>query len=245
MTAATLYADRLMLGRGVRESGIRYARRVERTSKHMARNAVVSLFTPRRFSGGLSILTMPGLDWSFERSLLANRERGRGSGDRGVRRTFITAVERNPAIWQASILRMPGADTSLSCAMPTPGFARAVTRSHSIQRFYNCDVSDFVTGAANAWRPDWRFVGAWIDLTGPLTMPMLDTLEALWGRISRHLVVTSLKARWPAEVGAQVREAGIAQLLMDRMPFAVPTVELEYADGSPMHQIVLTRVGAA
>lgn len=227
-------ADRIMLARHV-PPGLRYARRVQRTEKALARNRVLSLFSPKVWPGNLNILTMPALDWTFERALLTSRER---SYPRRVRRTYLNSVESSPAIWAAALRNIPGGDTSLTLALPCPSFARDVARTHHVGRFFQCAVEDLAFE-----QTDREFDAAWIDLTGPLTARRVDALAALWERTNRYLIVTSLRARWSGEFRDDLarHDGDIGALLMERLPGALPLSQYAYADRSPMHQIVLTR----
>lgn len=244
MSAYAELADRLMLGYGVTESGITYARRAQQSAKQIARNKILSLFSRDAWPGPLSILTMPSLDWAFEWGLIHARERGRAMTGKMPRRTYITSLERNPAIFHAALRRMPSAHLHMDCRMTTPAFARSVTRTSQIGRFYNCSLEDFVPGMTEHF-PKWTFGAAWIDLTGPLTEPMLQTLELLWARTHRILIVTSLKARWPKGISDEIASLdGPTELLLSRLPWSVPLQEHEYRDGSPMHQVALLKVAS-
>lgn len=229
-------ANRLWLNRST-DSGVRFARRPIKTEKAIARNCVLSAFG-QNVTGGrdaqLNILTMPGLDWSFERALIANREHGRGR--ERPRTTFITAIESSPAIYTAALRLAPGADNSISTAVKCPPYARAAARTYAITRYY------LTTFEEMALADTWHFEGAWLDFTGPLTISRLAGLEALWPRLGKRLVLTTLNARWTREIGAMICEAGgLADLLLDHLPGAVVVSNLLYADGSPMNQITIDR----
>lgn len=234
MTTMDALADRIMLSRHV-PPGLRYARRVERTEKAVARNRVLSLFSPKLWPGNLNILTMPALDWTFERALLAGRER---SYPKKIRRTYLTSVESSPAIWTAALRNIPGGDTSLTLALPRPAFAREVARTHIVGRFFQCTVEDLAVQ-----QTDREYDAAWIDLTGPLTDRRLAALVALWDRTNCYLIVTSLRARWAGQFRADLATHGgdLGELLMERLPGSFAVSQYTYADRSPMHQIVLAR----
>lgn len=237
VTAAAL-ADHLNLHPRVRDGGINFARRATKTNKMHARHQVEAMFTRRRWDRGLSILTMPSLDWQFEKNLIHSREHGRGL--LRPRQTFITSIERSPYVYKAAIGSMPGAQSSLSAAVAVPAFAKQACKTFSVGRYFQCELSDIAEHYATG---DKWFDAAWVDLTGPLSFQYLDTLLNLWSRIRSVLVVTSLRARWSAEFGQAMTEAGgLASLLAEDLIGAVPVSDYEYMDTSPMSQIVLRRV---
>ncbi len=227
-------ADRIMLSRHV-PPGLRYARRAQQTEKSFARNRVLSLFSPKVWPGNLNILTMPAMHWTFERALLTGRER---SYPKKIRRTYLTCVESSAPIWTAALRDIPGGDTSLTLALPRPPFAADVARTHLVGRFYRCTVEDLALQ-----QTDREYDAAWIDLTGPLTDRRVAALAALWERTNRHLIVTSLRARWSGQFRTDLAayDGNLGELLMDRLPGSVALSQYTYADGSPMHQLVLTR----
>ncbi len=234
MTSMDALADQIMLSRRV-PPGLRYARRIEQTEKSIARNRILSLFSPKRWPGNLNILTMPALDWTFERALLAGRER---SYSQKIRRTYLTSVESSPAIWTAALRNIPGGDTSLTLALPRPSFAKQVARTHIIGRFFQCTIEDLALQ-----QTDREYDAAWIDLTGPLTDRRVAALAALWDRTNCYLIVTSLRARWTGQLRTDLAAHGgdLGELLMERLPGAVAASQYTYADRSPMHQVVLAR----
>jgi hypothetical protein len=233
------HADRLNLTRGRRDGGISYARRQVQVEKFDARNRVLHHFRQSATGGrnkALNILTMPGLDWRFERALIADREHGRGRIR--PRSTFITAIESSHPVYIMGLRKMPGADASLSTAVSCPPWARAAAKSYTIMRYF---LTTFESLAANEDRLPYD--GAWIDLTGPITVPRLEALGQLWRRIRRCLIVTSLNARWPANAGAEIANAGgLAEALMERMDGALATENFVYRDTSPMSQITFHRL---
>jgi hypothetical protein len=56
--------------------GVLFARNSERVNKDEARQRVLDLFSLENWPGRLSMLTMPGIHWRFERLLLGAREVG-------------------------------------------------------------------------------------------------------------------------------------------------------------------------
>ena len=140
--------------------GMAYARKRDFTEKEKARLEVLRLFTKERWPTGLSIVTMPGIGWEFERMLLLMRERRkRALGDGGKRpeRTYICALEREEGIYRAALKTMPGVRHSL-VQLPAKADAPLCFRTYAITRFYRMSVEDFIT-----WTPG-VFDAAWLDV---------------------------------------------------------------------------------
>jgi hypothetical protein len=230
-----LAADRINLGYYRTDTGIRYARRKTTVSKAAARNAALSAFGASRFPGNLSILTMPSLNWAFERALINNREHGRGR--LRPRRTFVTAIERSHVAYKGALLKIPGHRSGIVNLPPAP-YARQTCRSFTIARFHLCDLRELALGLDG----EWRYHGAWIDLSGPVTASVLTALVNLWEtQIRSVLVLTSLRARWPRPINGMVREAGgLSAFLQEHIAGSV-LHDFDYADGTPMHQIAFFR----
>lgn len=228
--------DRLNLGRYSGDPGVRFARRPERVSKSFARGRVLSdiakWHAPRL---PLRILTMPGVGWSFERSLIDAREHGRGK--RHPRNTHITAIEQSTPVWTASLLNMPGRGLGMDMSLPCPEFASAAMRTFTISRFFKCSFEDLACSDYEYW-----FHAAWVDLCGPITVRRLEALGRFWERSLRStLILTSLRARWTPEIADAVHSEGIAALLLRHLSNGMVMSEFEYMDGSPMHQITVRK----
>lgn len=243
MTSLGRLADRINLGWYETDTGISFARRASSTEKTQARSRLVPLFGSRRWERkygqrNLSILTMPGLDWTFERQLLTQRERAKRRENPSF--TSITAVERSAPVWAASMLRMPGAATSLMLNVPCPPHARNACRTRAIGRFF---LSSFEGLALESGPKVYVFDAAWIDLCGPVTEARVHALKHLWDRKVRHLlIVTSLAARWPSGFADKVRQyGGITGLLDAELSPSAVVDEYTYRDGVPMHQVVLAK----
>lgn len=184
--------------------GMSYARKMNYTEKEKARVAVLRLFSSRQWSKGLSIVTMPGITWGFERMLLLMRERRkRALGDLGrtPERTFIEAIERDEAIYRASINWMPGAADTLSQLAAKDNKPLAL-RSYAITRYHKISFEDYV----DAWwhRPH---DAAWLDFNGPLTSQRIEKVARFWrDKIRWRMVVTWMNARYDAEAIKQIGE---------------------------------------
>ena len=220
--------------------GVNFARRKgERTGKDRARGAVLSMFSRKAIESGFSILTMPGVTWEFERQLLAQREGKHWTKNGKARRTFLEAIEREDAIYRASLAMIPGRqDIQFREALPS---ATACVRTPIVQRFHRCSLE--------AYARDWshesphQLDGAWLDFCGPLTLSRLDAIAALWKFRLRHwLIVTVMRARETAEVTALLDDAGgVPALLLRLCPDARVLHVIPYNDSVPMVQVALRR----
>lgn len=224
--------------------GVAFARKTERTQKDIARNEVLSLFSPIQFPKGLSILTMPGVDWKFERKLLGWRE-GNWYRKKGPHRTYLTAIENDRSIYHASIVTMPGLELDnakprgVVSVLDAPPFAESCVRNRWVCRHFFGNVDDLM--ASGYWHGD----GAWLDYTGPLSVERMRTIGGFFKENIRHtLVVTALKARWNKATGIAIDAAGgHAQWVSKHMPPSSINVHaLEYQDGaSPMAQLAFRK----
>lgn len=184
--------------------GMGYARKMNYTEKEKARVAVLRLFSKREWPTGLSIVTMPGITWGFERMLLLMRERRkRALGDHGRRpeRTFIEAIERDETIYRASLNWIPGGSTSLAqlAAMDNKPLT---LRTWAITRYHKISFEDYV----DAW---WHqpHDAAWLDFNGPITSQRMERIARLWHeKIRWRMVLTWMDARYDAEALRQIGE---------------------------------------
>lgn len=184
--------------------GMGYARKMNYTEKEKARVAVLRLFSKREWPSGLSIVTMPGITWGFERMLLLMRERRkRALGDYGKQpeRTFIEAIERDETIYRASLNWIPGGSTSLAqlAAMDNKPLT---LRTWAITRYHKISFENYV----DAW---WHqpHDAAWLDFNGPITSQRLDRIVQFWReKIRWRMVLTWMDARYDAEALRQIGE---------------------------------------
>lgn len=219
-------ADRLAAMKSV-DSGVAYARGMH-VEKSTARRAVRGLFTRQMWPKSLSILTMPGLDWTFEDALLRSREGNfyDHRGERGPRRTFITAIERTEAIYRAAVKKMPGLLNGLK-QKESPPYATASLKTPQIMRFHRCEFERLADHYVK--HREHGFDAAWLDFTGPLTNDLMDLMTVFFHAAIRwRLVVTSLAARWPAGTRDAFRWH----------PYPANRLwTMTYADNSPMVQV--------
>lgn len=219
-------------------SGEKYLRKKEVISKNEARRAVLDLFTIGQFPKGLTILTMPSIRWSFERSLLQAREsRNIFNKARRPHRTYICSIERDEGIYRTALTTMPGIEHGL-IQLDAPSYATTAYRTYYITRFYRCtfedlaDMSDFVHDAA------------WLDFNGPITLHRLEKIRNFWQyRLKKRLVITSLRARYDIETTDILKKCGgLSNLLLKALDNSKLIHEMEYMDTSPMIQLGLDKI---
>jgi hypothetical protein len=216
-SSSTLSADRLMLAhnyaaagsslhctpaelaqrilrRKNRSAGVAYARHMYagicRPSKVAARARVMKFFGPWAWPRPLRILTMPGLRWTFEHDLLAER-------DAATHRTEIYAVENDPAIFRAAQYFMPGQ------MQGTPASeSGAFARSARVAGYYYQDAEELMRELSLA-----DVNAAWFDFTGTLTRERINALRRFWHSVKPDvLAVTWLNARYKSPVAEQLAE---------------------------------------
>lgn len=182
-------ADHLRLHPRVQRGGHAFARKAFRPAKEEARGWILRALSKRVWPRGLTVLTMPGLNWTFERQLLHNRERA-GALKRGkLHSTFISSIESDEAIYRASLKDMPGLVATL-VDLPPPDCATRSLRTGLIQGYHRCAFEDY------AYVNRAVLDAAWIDFNGPITQQRLDALIELWNKRIRYmLVVTAMRGR--------------------------------------------------
>lgn len=217
--------------------GMLFARNPDREHKDAARQQILDIFTLDAFPQPLSILTMPGLDWRFERKLLGKRE-----GD-WMRRamphvTRITAVENDRFIYYSATHKMPGLHTKnpLTRIVAAPGFAERTISTKFIDQFHFANIDDLMAATDETWD------AAWLDYTGPLTTDRLRLIAAFYERSVRSvLIVTALKARYNRDTARAVERAGgHSEWLRVSLPGEV-LHDIEYFDTSPMAQFAVRK----
>ncbi len=172
-------------------SGIQFARTVNREQKDAARQQIIDLFSPSVWPGRLRMLTMPGLEWRFERKLLGKRE-GNWMQKRGPERTYFTCIENDRALYFASMAKIPGAETRSAklTMLPPPDFAELALKTRFIGGHFFANVDDLIR------QTQWTFDAAWLDYTGPMSVERLKLLERFYQRcVYSTLIVTVLRAR--------------------------------------------------
>lgn len=249
--------------------GMSYARKMDYTEKEKARIAVLRLFSKDARPNGLSIVTMPGITWGFERMLLLMRERRkRALGDNGRRpeRTFIAAIERDEAIYRASLNWIPGGKESLAQLAATAD-KPLVLRTRAITRYHKTSFEDFVDAEWNL-----PYDAAWLDFNGPITSQRIEKIARFWrDKIRWRMVLTWMNARYDAEairqIGEVSRRSGMGESLEDRQNVSLGRVSprtegvfnwiesalaikhsirvlhrISYRDTSPMLQLAMEKI---
>lgn len=228
-TIAATVTDKLR--RGTESPGVAFARKAFwddiHQRKNTARGILVEHFIPRLWPGPLSILTLPGSAWKFERALLRHREKAGLS-------TRFTCLEKDPAIFAAAVLDMPGNSTGYVQHLPDHVSA-AHFSTEKIQSFACASFEDFAENNIQV------FDAAWVDLTGPLTYDLVRAVSQFWPCVRTELVVTSLRARWTGHVGRRVAVLGVAGVLTETAKGSVVQCDYDYMDTSPMSQVTLRR----
>jgi hypothetical protein len=221
----------------VPSGGVMFARNADREQKEVARQYVLELFHPDCWPGRLHMLTLPGVNWRFERLLLGTREVGwLRDGVEAPQRTFFTSAENDRSIYFAAIAQMPGLHKKapLKQLRPFPFAERGVkTRFAS---FFFANIDDFM--AHGEWESSWD--AAWLDYIGPLSVERLELIKQFYEKAIRHtLIITALKARWNRETSAAINQAGThSDWLREHLSGDV-LHDLEYIDTVPMVQFAI------
>jgi hypothetical protein len=215
-------------------AGISFARTRERQNKDSARQCILDLFAPARWPGRLHMLTLPGLDWRFERLLLAQREPGWLRAPR-PRRTFFSAAENDRSIYFGAVARMPGSETPARVIKHMRiEFAELAVRTR-YSAFFFANVDDIMMH--HGWDP-WDAV--WLDYTGPLTIERLKLIQQFFQtKVRDTLIVTALKARWNWETSAAITAAGGHSQWLREHLFGEILHDIEYTDTAPMAQFAI------
>lgn len=217
--------------------GMLFARNPDREQKDAARQKILDLFAPAARPEALSILTMPGLDWRFERKLLGKRE-GDWMRKAGPHRTRITAVENDRFIYYSAVHHMPGLHTrrALTWNVPPASFAERTVRTKFISKFHFANVDDLMIETPESWD------AAWLDYTGPLTIERLKLIARFYETsIYSTLIITSLKARYNRETSIAIERAGGHSEWVRRAIPGEVLHDIEYFDTSPMAQIAIRK----
>lgn len=225
--------------------GMLFARNPDRAEKDAARKLILNLFRTDLWGHDLRILTMPGLDWRFERKLLGKREgnwMGRKAKLDAPRRTQITSIENDRFIYYSACHQMPGLHThrALTKILPAPSFGERTVSTGFIKAFHFANVDDLMRETDETWD------AVWLDYIGPLTTDRLALIAAFYQRaVSSTIVVTALKARWNrATSDAITRAGGHSKWLRSHLTGHV-LHDIEYFDTSPMAQIAVCKTDAA
>jgi hypothetical protein len=218
--------------------GVLFARNTDGDQKRAARQHVLDLFRPNRWERPLRMLTMPGVQWRFERLLLGAREVGWFQASH-PKRTNFTSIENERSIYYAAVVQMPGMSTpnALVKRVKTYSFAEHAVRTN-YAAFFFANVDDMMV--QDGWDDGWDAV--WLDYTGPLTVERLNIIQHFYRRYVRDtLIVTALKARWNEKTSSAINRAGgHSQWLRAHLGGEI-LHDLEYTDTSPMAQFAVRK----
>lgn len=217
--------------------GVLFARNPNRDEKDAARQKILDLFTRDARPELLRFLTMPGLDWRFERKLLGKRE-GNWFRLAGSQRTRITSIENDRFIYYSAVHKMPGLHTRrpLTKILHPASFAERTVATKFIDKFHFANIDDLMNETEQSWDV------AWLDYTGPLTVERLRLIARFYDRSIRDtLIVTALRARYNKATSLAVERAGgHSEWLRKHLPGEV-LHDIEYFDTSPMAQFAIRK----
>ena len=217
--------------------GIAFARKEEQDGKDAARRSILSLLTLDQKPGKrLSILTMPGLCWTFEAKLLWQRDPYWQKREK-VKHLRFTCVESDRFIYYAAAMKMPGIKQCGIQSLVRPGYAERAVGQKVIDRYIFANVDDLMQDRRES------FDVAWLDYTGPLSVDRMKIIERFWREQVRDtLVVTALKARWTKATSSVIAQHGSCLDWMRARLLGCILHEIEYQDGaSPMVQFAIAK----
>jgi hypothetical protein len=228
--------------------GVMFARTAMRNEKEQAREQILELFLPERWSQPLFMLTMPGVHWRFERLLLGRREVG-WMRKRSPSQTHFTSAENDRAIYFAAAGQIPGLHTpdALLKKLRHYPFAEYGIKTR-YGSFFFANIDDMLAydwNAASIERgngPGRGWDAVWLDYTGPMSIERLNLIATFYQRYVKHiLIITALKARWNRDTSAAVvRAGGHSKWLCAQLPGDV-LHDIEYQDTVPMAQIAIRK----
>lgn len=220
--------------------GVLFARVSDREQKYAARERIVELFSPQAWPGRLHMLTMPGLEWRFERRLLGEREPGWMRRPH-PRRTRFTSFENDRAVYYSAISTMPGLHTPNAYLRKLKQVSFAEMGFKTVcGAYFFANVDDMMV--SEDWRDGSAWDAAWFDYTGPMTVKRLSLIEQFYQRkVSQILIVTVLKARWDRETVVAIKRAGgHSEWLHKHLPGSI-LHDMEYNDAAPMAQFAVRK----
>lgn len=231
--------------RRLQTSGVAFARKCHNTvlyAKNLARQRVLQSMNLIEHPEPLRVLTMPGLEWIFEKMLIGARDYSvvgddfiahtHGFGMAAKEPTKVYAVEYDPAVFFGSVKWMPG-------------FKKGVVQhsAHSlstraISLYYFSDVETYITDTACP-----EVGAAWLDFTGYMTPHRLYKIRRFWReKCSWQLAITVLNARYPSTVKAHVlKHKTMAKWITNTLGGEVYDVHHYFDDHSAMLQIILRK----
>lgn len=244
----TLYekvAFRNVIGadRRLQTSGVSYARKCHNTvlyAKNLARQRVLQSMNLIEWPDKLRVLTMPGLEWIFEKMLTGARDYSvvgddfivHLNGSHNRQKTEIYSVEYDAPVFFGSVKWMPAIRLGLTQLSP-----HAVS-TKGVKMYYFTDVETFI-GDPSCPEVD----AAWLDFTGYMTPARLSKIRRFWReRCTWQLAITVLNARYPSGVKAHVLKHGsMDKWITNSLGGEVYDVHHYFDEHSAMLQIILRK----
>lgn len=225
-------------------TALNYARHVEPAEKQEGRRRLLRLWNRAAWPKGLAILTLPSSHWKFEWALLQSRElkstiRGSLPAKRtdfihlNTKRTFVTAVERDPSIYLAALKMIPGGKQGIA-QVDSAAYASRSLKTPLVARFHLASVERLLL------MEDHAHDAVWLDFNGPLTDARTEGIRRFWreGLVRTHLAVSILAARQSVAYDA----GRAAEFMRSLCPGSELVDAFHYQSGrSPMSQIVIGR----
>lgn len=219
--------------------GVSFARKEFGDEKKVARREIMRLLTTESMPGPISVLCMPGIAWTFEADLLAQREPG-WTKTLQKRLTQLVCVENDRYVYYSATTKMLGSrHGAMLRNLERPQYAECVIGNGIVDRFVFANVDDLLADG------DEQFDVAWLDYTGPLTAHRLQLIERFYReRVRSTLIVTALKARWSKETErAARRHGGYCEWAVSPFANEIGLHAIEYQDGpSPMFQFACRKL---
>lgn len=237
MTVAALGMEELAARqwRSAATPGVAWARSFKgRDVKESIRSDLVALCSRKNHDRFLSLLTMPGLTWPFERAVLERREsRTRLRPGRRPKHTSLTAVECDEAIYRASLKWIPGYESIRRAEAHSAGTSALWT--DKVFKYERIRIEDFV--AQSDGKPGF----VWFDWNGPLTASRMAAISSMGWKCTRFMAVSFSRARYTPVIGAAYESHGgdwtalVAATLGARYRILTSRT---YADTTAMHHVV-------
>jgi hypothetical protein len=206
--------------------GVLFVRKENLFEKEKARNRILELYTIANWPDNLSILTMPGLYWTFEKALKYQR-----SGRFGNARTSIYAVERDPAIYYGAMNWIPRKQNGMITQV-----SPHCIRTKKIHSYYFTTAESFISDEHCP-----TVDAAWFDFTGYIAPETMTALRKFWrNRCSSIMTITSLNGRFSARTNEQVQKwGGLYGWIVHSLPGVVEDV-YRYSENSHSHMLQVT-----
>jgi hypothetical protein len=205
----------------------------ERPKKEEARGDILRRLSLRHWPWPLSIVTLPGLTWGFERRLLRMRERPVTLVPKD--KTRIVSLESQPEVFASALALIPRGPSGIRHLSDLLPGAVSTACTDKIDEFICTAFEDF----AHEWKDEADV--AWLDFTGKVTRSLLHALAQFWPKVRGTLILTAMR-RGAREVSPLVRKQGdLVQAIRSVLPGSVVGPTLNYCDTAPMMQACFHR----